>query len=278
MGSNTSVINKESFIKNVTDASTRILSEDQKFSSTSQDFNQEQKVTLSGVTVNCGFEAVQSMTVETKVFNQLNAESELDLANQLRDQMESILNNSIDQAQSGISLGQVNTSVENTSANQEIMNDMSTRISRIISQSINNALQAKQGQEFNFVNTKFECPTDPNGRGLLLRQNLDVKSVIENSLSSLEATDITNDEDTLTLVESESDASQTVSGLFNDTTMIVIGVVIGLALLAGAVAAYFKVIKPRWQKKGKTETDNSSTVDFGNLFGFTTKRKRRRRK
>ncbi len=274
MGSNTSVINKESFIKNVTDASTRILSEDQKFSSTTQDFNQEQKVTLSGVTVNCGFEAIQDMKVETRVFNQLNAESELDLANQLRDQMESILNNSIDQDQSGISLGQVNTSVENTSANQEIMNDMSTRISRIISQSINNALQAKQGQDFNFVNTTFECPTDPNGRGLLLRQNLDVKSVIENSLSSLEATDITNDEDTLTLVESESDASQTVSGLFNDTFSIVIGVIAGIAILAGVITAYFKLYKP-WREKKKKDTN---TVDFGNLFGFTAKRKRRRRR
>lgn len=258
MGANTSVVNKELFKKNVTDASTKILTTDEKFSSTTQQFDQTQKLTLSGVTVDCGFSAIQDMKVETKVINQIDSESELNLANQLRDQMEAILNNSIDQSQSGINLLQFNTTVENTAANQETINDMSTNIARKIAQSVNTALQTSQSQEFDFVNTEFKCPDVPGQPGILLRQNMDVRSVIENSLASLDVSDVVNEGDTLTFVESESEVVQENAGIFNG------GIIAAFVLLGivGIVIGGFVYWKKPWKKKK-------------NSFG--RKRKKRRR-
>jgi hypothetical protein len=250
MGSNASVINKEVLKKNITDASTEFLSTDTKLSSIQQDFDQNIKVKMVGGTLECGFSSEQNMNIETRIYNEMFQDSEIDLAQFLKDQASTILSNTVEQTNKGINLAQFNTSIENSSVAQEVISDLSTVISRQIRQEYNNSLNSSQNQDLEFYQVTVECPKD-GSPGFSIRQNMNVKAAVENAMKSSDVNNILNESLSVSQVVSESDTIQDNSGFLSGVIMGSIVLAIGLALLLALALGAFK-------KKNEQEKQTSS--------------------
>lgn len=268
MGTNVSKQEVELFKKNLIDASTRYISEDNKFSEIVQQSEQVQKNVFDSSKIkDCpGLTIGQTMNVEFRVYNEMTAEKELDLQNYLENKMDDIIEQTSKQTNEKFNFLQTNVAQTSGKTYQEAVTDLSTTISSKIRQEYNNEFYQKQTLDNLFNNFEFICP-EGSEKGVDIRQDMNVKLAVENAMNSKEVNNLLNDAVTQTSASITQEDSQLNVGMG-----LIISFVILVIIVIGVII--FFVWKSR---KGATKIildNNSNTLKF--LFGKPKKRFKKR--
>lgn len=192
--------------------------------------------------VNCNFDFSQNINVISKIYSKVDAVKEQQIKAKLSEDITNDLQSILEQAISGIGFG---GNIQDTE--QYISNDSVTQISSIVSNSlknnINNAVNSDQQQKLKITfRDQFNCDDF-----FAVSQNIDVSSVIDNTLKDKNVTSVIQDISKKVGNKVSTEVTQDLKGL-DFATMIAL-IVIGLIVVIGGVVGGIIFMK---MKSGKT--------------------------
>lgn len=257
MGANVSKQETDVFKKNVTDASVEIMNKTLSYSNNRALGSAVQKVTFVGSTICGGVNIEQGLIVESRVFNEMSDQQESQLQMTLENQMESIINKTLEQTNSKFNLAQVNKNSLEATTRSEVYNDLSTTIAKETQQVFNNDVSAVALQDIEFMDTVVTCiPGGSDGQGVTVRQNINLINVVKNVMKSekvdqviaeaIDKLDFTED----TMVTASNTGVSVISDLAGlasaVTAPLIVGIVVGgIVLLIGAIFGGLYMTKGR---------------------------------
>ena len=202
---------------------------------------QDVTITFDGP-VNCNFDFSQNINVVSKIYSKVDAVKEQQIEKKISEDISNDLQAILDQAISGIGIG---GNVQDTS--QYITNDSVTQLSTIVANSltnnINNAVDSDQQQKLNITfRDEFNC-----NDFFAVSQNIDVSSVIDNTLKDKNVTTAIEDISKTVDNKIKSEISQEAKG-FDLATILGIVAAVVIVVVGGVVGGIFFMK----MKSGKT--------------------------
>ena len=247
MGSNVSKTTTELANKVITDQSTSIMRSTQMY--TDQNLTAEQimdvNLVIKGSVRNCSLQFKQNMKVENRVYSSIDESEQLDLIKTVKKNLDSTLKSETKQKLKALNIGQVNYQRTSTMVDNYSFDDLSTAIVSTLSNEVNSAVRASQNMPIVIVvEGDFIC--DKNNNQQLFTQNLDMTSIVENTVKSERVQNLVNDFVAEVKTVSESKSGQVAEGIDPFVIIMIIGIIIGVVLLiAGGIVLAKKNINKR---------------------------------
>ena len=245
MGANYSKNRSEVVNETVTEMITNIVNNTLSSTTSVISANQVQDINFTGSSVNCDLNIRQDGTLKNKVYQSVNETKKTEIDRTIMNKIANDLTNKIDQKATGLSFFNLNMSeIEQNLKNLNYTN-LSSSITNELAAQVNSNISFNQKQRINVVDMKL-CET--TGGKVEFTQNLDIDSVLENTLKSENVTkeinDVTNEVENII----ENATTQTILGL---DPFAILGIIIAIIVFIGLIAFFFMFGIPYLKNKKK---------------------------
>lgn len=261
MGANSSKQVSESINNVVNSTVNNFMNSSEMSTDTTLSASQMQDVKIKAKNVTgCDLSFTQNMTIVSRVYSQLTSDKQLELVSQLDAAFKAEMQNQIEQKNSGINLGQVNVADIEQIINSNVINEVSNQVVNTLSNNINSAIVANQNQRIDLELDDITCPIgNPYVGGIHVAQNVDLESVIENTMKD------SNIQTTINKVATDVETATSAStSQINDGILgcgIVAAILVVGAIVAGVVVGFKNGVLPL--KKNPFNKTSSLKLNFG---------------
>ena len=226
--------------KEVTDMSVNILEDSMEVLDDTVTVDQKMTTNFADANIQCkSLKIRQGANIDKRVFSKMLDKNEKEFQRKLENIFPTIIDNIIRDEKSGINLSafDFNSSNVKNVLNEELYNDLSTKIAKETRKKVNNTIDVNQDFDLNFAGATITPSLDKDGNPIGdcevdISQNVDLKSVLTNTMESSDIVrtidKVVNDLSTEVTTVQE----KTTQGIFSGNNMVtIVFAVLGFLLL-----------------------------------------------
>lgn len=196
MGGNQSTQLNKTLITNITDASTKVMSENMSYTTTSTNALQDANISITGTKIkNCSISTIQTINSNVKVAVKIDSNKQNTIQKEIENKIKAVTQQAVEQKTTGIPVGDNKSHIEDVFDNYNY-SDLSTLITSKIVQNVNTDISAQQTSGIKIINSEIDCS---NGGDISIKQNIDIQAAVDNAMSDTQVNDLisklTNDID-----------------------------------------------------------------------------------